>query len=321
MIIMFFVFRHRVSPKFVLMAVYTLAFFMLFPISLILAEENIEVLIKTSKNLEQSISLLNTQYKNVLEDINRLKSRKDLSLLEEIELGRLLSKALNISNQIDENMDRLENIRVRLEKSGYIMKGEKISTLRLRFLNDGLVDGPVELREKALLLKDKEEKLAKEISQLLESEKRMRLKEEAQAFLKEQSVFDEDSSIAVVKKSVKSSAEESATINKVDSSNNGDVIAEAGYSDYVPSGGVSMSSQDVKVKIEVSYEKTGILNQISSSNKKNMVIDIDSENLSAGELKSKIEILKKLQKEIEEARLDLEKKAMELEKIFRDKKK
>lgn len=302
------------------MVVYLLIIFVSLSVSEGYAGEGIDTLLSVKKDLEYSNLVLSQQYDEVLNKIRRLKSKKNLSLFEEVELGRLLSKALSISNQIDANTDEVEKIKEKMDGLGYSINEDKPSTLRLRFLQDGLVDGPVELREKALLLKDQEERLQKEISILQESEKRMRLREEARAFIKEQSVFDEDSTLAVVKKNVKSAAAENASIGGNGSNDKIGSGDEVGYADSISSSESLTSTQDIRVKIEVSYEKSGILNQINSPARREVVIDIEPDRISADELRDKIEMLKRLSKDIADARQGLEQKAVELEKIFREKK-
>lgn len=302
------------------MVVYLLIIFVSLSVSEGYAGEGLDTLLSVKKDLEYSNLVLSQQYDEVLNKIRRLKSKKNLSLFEEVELGRLLSKALSISNQIDANTDEVEKIKEKMDGLGYSINEDKPSTLRLRFLQDGLVDGPVELREKALLLKDKEERLQKEISILQESEKRMRLREEARAFIKEQSVFDEDSTLAVVKKNVKSAAAENASIGGKGSNDKIGSGDEVGYANSISSSESLTSTQDIRVKIEVSYEKSGILNQINSPARREVVIDIEPDRISADELRDKIEMLKRLSKDIADARQGLEQKAVELEKIFREKK-
>lgn len=300
--------------------VYLLVIFVFLSASKGHAGEEIDTLLSVKKDLEHSNLVLSQEYDEVLKEIRRLKSKKDLSIFEEVELGRLLSKALSISNRIDVNTDEVEKIKEKMGELGYSIKEDKPSMLRLRFLQDGVVDGPVELREKALLLKDKEERLQKEISILQESERRIRLREEARAFIKEQSVFDEDSTLAVVKKNVKSTVAENASVGGKGTNDKlgGGSEVEGAYS-ISPSDSLT-STQDIRVKIEVSYEKSGILNQINSPTRGEVVIDIEPDKISADELRDKIEMLKRLRKDIADARRGLEQKAVELERIFREKK-
>jgi len=156
---------------------------------------------------------------------------------------------------------------------------------------------------------------------------RLKLREEAQAFIKEQSLFDEDSAISVVKKNIKGVAEDSAsfagnTPSKVDIKNG----TESNYNNPSSlsgnsSGGQSSQPSSVKVRIEVTYEKSGILNQQATDKGKSYIIDIDPGNMSPEELNKQIEELKKIYKELVNTRIEMEKKIIEIEKAFRDKKK
>jgi len=175
------------------------------------------------------------------------------------------------------------------------------------------------LREKVLILKDKEEKLKMEIQRLEIAEKKARLREESNAFIKEHSLFDEDSVMAVVKKNVKGVAEGSTVLP---GSKGDQKIGETSYDKpetlTLPSG--DTSQQDIKIRIEVTYEKGGLLNQINLGKDRSFFIDIDP-GANPDELREKIELLKKIYEDLSRKRAEIEKRAFELEKIFREKKK
>ena len=290
-------------------------------------DTDITAIQKTRTAIKTSTEELNHQYEQLLSKINILKSRKNLNLLEEAELMRLLAAAMNISNQLDEKYQQIEDIDAKLKKAGIESSEPKENLIKLRFVRDGIIEGPVELKERAMILKEKEERLNSEIKNLEEMERKQKLREEAQAFIKEQSLFDEDSAISVVKKSMKGVAEDSTSLSK-NSTPKADKATgtESSYNDTISAGGDSSGGQSsqpssVKVRIEVTYEKSGILNQQATDKGKSYIIDIDPGNMSPEELNKQIEELKKIYKELVDTRIEMEKKIIEIEKAFRDKKK
>jgi len=290
------------------------------------AQVNIDIQLLKQKraSIEASTLKLNTQYEQVLSRIKELKSRKDLSLLEEAELMRLLATAMNISNQLDEKYKQIEEIESKLRKAGVENPGSKENLIRLRFAGEGIIEGPAELKERAMILKEKEDRLNSQIKRLEEIERRLKLREEAQAFIKEQSLFDEDSSVSVVKKNIKGVAEDSASFagnttpkgdakNGSESSNNG-ILSAGGDS----SGSQSTQPSNIRVRIEVTYEKSGVLNQTALNKGRSYILEIDPNNTNPEELNKQIEELKRIYNELKRTRSETEKRLIEIEKAFKD---
>lgn len=283
----------------------------------------IEGLQKARKEVENSIVTMNRQYKEVVEKINLLKSKQNLSILEEAELLRLMALAQSLSVQLEKRYLELEKIVDELKAKGVEIPREKLEVLTFRISEGSQFEGPAELQEKVLILKDKESKLLREIERLETFEKKMRLKEEYQAFMMEQSLFDEDSMMAVVKKNVKGVSESSAQIegeSKGDKSvSDTNYESGLGTSSTLPSSS-GQSSQDIKIRIEVTYEKSGIVNQPNLGKDRSLFIDIDLSSVSADELREKIELLKKIYEELTLKRKEIEKRAVEIERLFKEKK-
>lgn len=285
---------------------------------------DIEKLKKSKMEIESITLNLSKQYKDITSQINQIKSRKSLNLLEEAELLNLMAQAQTISNQLEKNYKELDRIESELSKLGVDVGAKKSDVLRLKIVENYDSFGPVELKEKALLLKEKEERLKKEIQRLIETEKKMRLRDEANAFIKEQSLFDEDSVLAVVKKNVRSVAESSSSLPQDEKKGDTKNSIEVGYdssSTTSPTFSEGGSPQDIKIKIEVTYEKSGLMNQTNVRKDNSYIIDIDLNATSPEELANKIEMLKKVYEELAMKRVELEKRAKEVEIMFKEKKK
>ncbi len=297
--------------------------FAFIPLYLSASESKTEKLLKAKSEIESSAISMNRQYQEITGKINKLKSKKSLSILEEAELLSLMAQAQSISVQLERKYGELEKVIEELKNAGLEIPKEKPEVLTLRISGANHFEGPSELREKVLILKDKENKLLREIERLEAAEKKMRLKEESQAFIREQSLFDEDSVMAVVKKNVKGVSESASQVQSGGKDEKS--VTETGFdssvgtSTTVPSSG--SSSQDIKIRIEVTYEKSGLVSQMNIGKEKPLLIDIDLNNTGSDELKEKIELLKRVYEELSLKRSDVEKRAAELEKLFKEKKK
>ncbi|MCX7945183.1 MAG: hypothetical protein N2746_11815 [Deltaproteobacteria bacterium] len=286
-------------------------------------EKEIDNLRKERESIESHLITLDRQYRDITDKISRLKSKKGLSILEEAELLSLMAQAQSISVQIEKKYDELEKINEILRQQGFDINRSNQDVLKLRILEANQLEGPAELREKVLILKDRENRLLREIQKLEAIEKRMRLREESQAFIREQSLFDEDSVISVVRKNVKGVAEGSSHIpisgkedkSGYDTNISGDLSTTTTYSS------TNTSPQDIKIRIEVTYEKSGIINQMNIGKDKSFLIDIDLGSMNPDELREKIELLKKIYEELSIKRSSIEKRAQEIEKLFKEKKK
>ncbi|MGC8928636.1 MAG: hypothetical protein ACP5QK_12035 [Myxococcota bacterium] len=291
------------------------------------AQKNqIDSLNRSKKGIESEVLSLNKKYLDITSRINQLKYRKDLNLLEEAELLNLMAQAQSISNQIEERYKELDEIESELSRLGYDVGSKQSGVLKLTIPEKDALYGPSELKEKVQLLKEKEERLKKELERLIEIEKRLRLKEEANAFIKEQSLFDEDSVLSAVKKNVKGVANSTATLPDGDKKEGrGGITTEAGYDSNStlsnPSTQGGGSSQNVRIKVEVSYEKSGFINQMNVGKGQSYIVDIDLNNTNPEELAKNIEMLKKIYEELVVKRVEVERRALEVERIFKEKKK
>ncbi|MCX7958101.1 MAG: hypothetical protein N3B13_03560, partial [Deltaproteobacteria bacterium] len=166
---------HHLCPFGRVLVILLAGFFIFSPLKLRASDNDTEKLLKVKKDIELSVVQMNKQYQEITGKIDKLKSKKSLSILEEAELLNLMAQAQGISVQIEKKYSELEKVTDDLRQKGVEVSKDKPEVLRLRISGANHFEGPAELREKVMILKDKENKLLREIQRLEEAEKKARL--------------------------------------------------------------------------------------------------------------------------------------------------
>ncbi|MBI5527372.1 MAG: hypothetical protein HY897_13635 [Deltaproteobacteria bacterium] len=184
-------------------------------------------LVEKDKAVAARAAQIEPQARALAERISALKTKGSAgrTLIEDAELASLLRSSLDISRKQDALADEEDAIRAELknaldkglaaaraaagtdkaaaelakvwEKQIVEMTGARRAARRID-IKVNAIDGPQELKEKADLLKDNEDRLRREIgsmrARLAEVNEERALRSEASDFLKEQIVFDEEDS-------------------------------------------------------------------------------------------------------------------------------